>query len=157
MKTYTALIEWSCGEDEFTKSEYSRVHSWTFDSGDVIKASASPHIVPEPYSTPDAVDPEEAFIASISSCHMLWFLAIVSKRDYKVDQYTDRAKGVMGKNDHGRLAIAKVDLYPVLRFSGDRIPDDSEIQSMHREAHEKCFIANSVRTEITVHLESEPN
>lgn len=156
MSRYTAKIDWKRNGAHFSDSTYSRVHTWTFDSGDKITASASPGIVPEPYSSPNAVDPEEAFIASISSCHMLWFLAIASKNGFVVDRYTDQANGRMKRDGNGKLSITEVDLYPSVTYSGDHTPNNVEIQKMHDEAHEKCFIANSVKTEITVHLEDEP-
>lgn len=150
MSTYTAEIRWSRGEQKFSDNRYSRAHTWHFDGGMVVPASSSPSVVPLPMSVAAAVDPEEAFIASLSSCHMLWFLSIVAKRGYVVDAYTDAATGVMEKNQVGKLAMTKVTLRPLVIFSGARIPDLATLDTLHHAAHEECFIANSVRTEVVI-------
>jgi organic hydroperoxide reductase OsmC/OhrA len=145
---YKAEIRWVGGGQAFSENRYSRAHTWHFDGGTVVPASSSPHVVPIPYSDPAAVDPEEAFVASLSSCHMLWFLSIAAKRGFQVESYVDRATGVMEKDSSGRLAITRVTLYPATIFAAERQPTDEDLNAMHHEAHEKCFIANSVKTEV---------
>ena len=146
---YTATIEWTRGEAAFTDQKYSRAHRWRFDGGTVVPASSSPHVVPLPQSDPAAVDPEEAFVASLSSCHMLWFLAIAAKRGFVVDAYADEASGRLARNADRRLAMTEVTLRPRVRFQGTA-PDVATHQAMHDEAHEACFIANSVTTRLVV-------
>jgi organic hydroperoxide reductase OsmC/OhrA len=148
MDNYSSEIIWTRGAQVFTDNKYSREHLWRFDGGAVINASSSPKVVPLPYSSEKAVDPEEAFVASLSSCHMLWFLSIAARRGFVVDDYRDNAFGVMKKNDRGKLAMTDVVLRPEVKFSGGRIPDASEIHAMHHAAHEQCFIANSVKTDV---------
>ncbi len=152
MSRYTATVRWQNNEGvEFPEGRYSRVHVWEFDGGINVPASASPHVVRAPMSSEDAVDPEEALVASISSCHMLSFLAIAAERGYVVESYIDEARGIMRKNDEGRIAVTLVDLHPRTRFSPDSQPDEEALAMMHHRAHEICFIANSVRTEIRCH------
>lgn len=147
---YTVKVSWEKGSDEaFSDNKYSREHRWIFDGGTEVPASASPHVVPTPYSSEAAIDPEEAFVASLSSCHMLWFLSLAAERHLVVESYEDNAEGVMGKNDEGRVAMTKVTLRPKAKFVGDHIPTAAEIEAIHHEAHEKCFIANSVKTTVT--------
>jgi len=148
MSSYTVTIRWQRGDQPFTDNRYSRAHTWSFDGGIEVPASSSPHVVPLPFSHANAVDPEEAFVASLSSCHMLWFLAIAAKRGFCVDNYVDNADGIMGKNAQGRTAITRVTLRPKVAFSGGQLPATDEIESMHESAHTQCFIANSVRTEV---------
>jgi organic hydroperoxide reductase OsmC/OhrA len=148
MTHYSSVILRERGTQVFTDNRYSRRHRWRFDGGIEVAASSSPHVVPPPYSAEDAVDPEEAFVASLSSCHMLWFLSITAGRGFVVDAYRDEASGVMTRNEAGDLAITEVVLRPAVRFSGLRIPDAPEIRSLHHEAHRRCFIANSVRTRV---------
>ena len=148
MGSYTAEIDWVRGDQDFLSNRYSRRHAIRFDGGVEIPGSSSPHVVPVPQSDPAAVDPEEAFVASIASCHMLWFLSIAAKRKYCVDRYSDSAIGVMGKNAAGKDYIVLVTLHPEVAFSGDRIPTPVELEALHHRAHEECFIANSVLTEI---------
>ncbi|MBI2838861.1 MAG: OsmC family protein [Acidobacteria bacterium] len=148
MHEYTATIRWERGQQVFVDNRYSRGHVWRFDGGAEVPASSSPHVVREPYSNADAVDPEEAFVASLSSCHMLWFLSIAAKRGFCVDSYVDRATGVMSKDESGRLAMTRVTLRPTVAFSGERRPSVVEVDAMHHEAHAECFIANSVKTEV---------
>ena len=148
---YTATIRWMRGEGEtFSDNRYSRGHTWMFDGGIEVPASASPSVVPLPLSREDAVDPEEAFVAAISSCHMLTFLSIAAKKRFVVDRYEDRALGIMTKNENGKLFVSKVTLDPVIEFSGDKMPTPEQIADMHHLAHKECFIANSVLTEIVV-------
>ena len=116
MTKYTATISWSRNQDSFSDNKYSRVHTWAFDGGAVVKASSSPHVVPVPYSSAEAIDPEEAFVASLSSCHMLWFLHLAAKGGFVVEQYEDSAEGVMARNESGKLAMTEVSLYPKVIF-----------------------------------------
>lgn len=148
MAEYKATIIWERGNQLFIDNRYSRAHKWKFDEGVEIQASSSPHIVPLPYSNAVAIDPEEAFIASLSSCHMLWFLSIAAKRNFCIDSYTDEARGIMGKDDSGRHFIANVILQPKALFSGNHLPAENELILMHHEAHKECFIANSVKTNV---------
>ncbi|PDT03599.1 peroxiredoxin [Rhizobium chutanense] len=148
MAKYGATIAWLRNGEAFTDNRYSRVHRWTFDGGIEVLASASPHVVPLPYSAEDAVDPEEAFVASLSSCHMLWFLSLAVKQGFCVDSYTDAAEGVMEKNAAGRLAMTVVTLRPHVVFSGEKQPSPSELEALHHRAHSECFIANSVKSEV---------
>ncbi len=148
MSEYTATIHWQRGAQPFTDNRYSRGHTWTFDGGAQVPASSSPHVVPLPYSVASAVDPEEAYVASLSSCHMLWFLSIAAKRGFRIDSYTDTAVGIMEKNEAGRLAMTRVTLRPRVVFSGATPPGAAELEAMHHEAHQQCFIANSVKTEV---------
>lgn len=150
MAEYTATVSWARSGAPFLDKRYSRAHEWRFDGGTSVRASASPHVVPAPLSDPAGVDPEEAFVASLSSCHMLNFLFLAAKAGFVVDSYTDAASGQMSKNSEGRSAITSVTLKPQVRFSGDRLPAEEEIRQLHDEAHHECFIANSVRTEVTV-------
>jgi organic hydroperoxide reductase OsmC/OhrA len=148
MANYTATVRWERNDQRFIDSRYSRGHTWTFDGGVTIPASSSPHVVPIPYSDASAIDPEEAFVASLSSCHMLWFLSIAAKRGFCVDSYADDAVGVMEVDQSHRLAMTRVTLRPRAIFSGDRRPTQADIQTMHHQAHEECYIANSVKTEV---------
>lgn len=150
MSTYTVRVTWSRGDQKFIDNRYKRAHTWQFDGGETIPASSSPDVVPAPLSDPSAVDPEEAFIASISSCHMLWFLSIAAKRGYVIDHYNDQAEGIMEKDEKGRLAITKVTLKPRVAYNKDSAPSDEEDTQMHNMAHDECFIANSVKTIIVV-------
>lgn len=148
---YHATVVWRREADEdFAKGRYSRRHLWRFDGGIELAASASPLVVPKPYSAEDAVDPEEAFVASLSSCHMLTFLDLARRQGFVLDSYEDEAEGVMEKNAEGRFWIASVTLRPRIGFSGDRRPDAAALDRLHHAAHEHCFIANSVRTEVRV-------
>ena len=146
---YTATIEWTRGDAAFAGHDYSRAHRWRFDGGAVVPGSSSPQVVPLPHSDPAAVDPEEAFVASLSSCHMLWFLAIAAKRGFVVDRYVDEASGTMARNAQRKLAMTEVTLRPRVRFHGTP-PEAALHDAMHREAHEECFIANSVLTAVRV-------
>jgi organic hydroperoxide reductase OsmC/OhrA len=147
MSTHTATISWQRAGAVFTDNKYSRAHRWAFDGGVVVPASSSPHVVRVPMSDASAVDPEEAFVASLSSCHMLWFLSIAAGRGFVVDAYEDHAAGTMGKNATGKVAMTVVTLRPKVAFAG-RQPSRAELESMHHAAHEECFLASSVRTEV---------
>ena len=148
MSEHRATIVWQREGQPFTDNAYSRRHEWRFDGGITVPASASPDVVPLPMSVAEAVDPEEAFVAALSSCHMLTFLAIAAKRGHVVDSYTDAAIGYMGRNEEGRSWVTQVVLEPRISFRGDSMPTREQIQKMHDQAHHACFIANSVRTEV---------
>lgn len=149
MSEYFATVKWSKADDEnFIDSKYSRGHEWIFDGGVTVLASSSPHIVPLPYSVEANVDPEEAFIASISSCHMLFFLGIAAKRRYVVNSYVDDAVGIMEIDDSGNMSMTRVTLRPCVLFSDDKKPTMEQLEKMHHQSHEQCFIANSVKTKI---------
>jgi len=150
MSGYKATVRWSRnGAEGFTKGQYSRAHEWAFDGGAVVPASASPHVVPLPWSDESGVDPEEAFIASLSSCHMLFFLDFARRKGLLVDSYVDAAEGVLEKRDDGRMWMSRVTLHPQVTWAGD-VPDDAAIHDLHHRAHEACFIANSVTTDVRV-------
>ncbi len=148
MSRYSATITWARGDAAFTDHRYPRAHRWRFDGGLDIPASSSPQVVPLPMSDAGAVDPEEAFVASLASCHMLWFLDFAARRGYVVDAYTDAAEGVMAKNAAGRLAMTVVTLRPQVDFGGAQRPDADALRALHGQAHEQCFIAASVRTDV---------
>ncbi|MGG6462016.1 OsmC family protein [Solilutibacter silvestris] len=148
MSTHSARIEWRRDGARFTDNRYSRVHDWSFDGGARIAASSSPHVVRTPFSDPTLVDPEEAFVASLASCHMLWFLSLAAERGWTVDDYSDDALGHMGTAANGREMVAEVVLRPRVRFAGVAPPPD-EFHAAHAEAHDRCFLANSVKSRIT--------
>jgi organic hydroperoxide reductase OsmC/OhrA len=148
MTTYLAAIRWSRGDQPFTDQRYSRAHVWRFDGGAEIAGSSSPHVVPVPMSDASAVDPEEAFVASLASCHMLWFLDLAARRGLVVDSYEDDAEGEMAKDAEGRLAMTVVTLRPRVAFAGARQPARTEVEALHERAHDRCFIAASVRSEV---------
>jgi organic hydroperoxide reductase OsmC/OhrA len=146
MSEHKATIRWRRETPDFKYETYNRDHDWDFDAGITVRASASPAYM----GSATCVDPEEAFVASLSSCHMLTFLAIACKKRYTVDDYRDEAVGMLAKNADGRLAITAVTLQPVVRFSGEKTPSADEIRQMHDQAHHACFIASSVKTDVTV-------
>lgn len=148
MADYTATIRWSRGDQNFADRRYSRRHELHFDGGAVVPASSSPHSVKLPYSDASAVDPEEAFVASLSSCHMLWFLDLACRAGWIVDAYDDAAVGSMARDASGRMAMTQVTLRPAVRFGGDRRPDATDIERLHHAAHDECYIANSVKTAV---------
>jgi organic hydroperoxide reductase OsmC/OhrA len=148
MSEYHATIHWQRRNADFAANRYSRAHTWQFDGGAAVPASSSPHVVPLPWSDAAGVDPEEAFVASLSSCHMLWFLSLAAQAGWVVDDYRDDALGVMARNAQGKLAMTLVTLRPTVAFSGARQPDAAEIERLHHRAHDECFIANSVKTEV---------
>jgi organic hydroperoxide reductase OsmC/OhrA len=150
MSTYTATIRWSrTGDGDFAKGQYSRAHEWAFDGGAVVHAGPSPHVVPAPWSDPAAVDPEEAFVASLASCHMLFFVDFARRAGLVIDDYVDEAEGELGKRADGRIAMTRVTLHPRVTWA-DQQPDEATIADLHHRAHEACFIANSVTTEVTI-------
>ncbi len=148
MAQYTCTVLWQRDNASFADHRYSRRHSLHFDGGAVVPASSSPHVVPVPYSDPAGVDPEEAFVASLSSCHMLWFLDIAARAGWVVDHYRDAAVGVMARNAEGQLAMTRVTLHPAVQFAPERTPTRDELHDLHHRAHAACFIANSVKTEV---------
>ncbi len=148
MAIHTATIEWERGSDRFTDNRYGRAHRWRFDGGAVVPASSSPHVVPVPLSNPAHVDPEEAFIASLSSCHMLWFLNLAALRGFVVDQYSDQAQGFMAKNPLGKEWVSRVLLRPHVVFGGAEAPVAADVEGLHHAAHAECYLANSVRTAV---------
>ncbi len=151
MSDYTAIVKWQReAEASFTEGQYSRAHVWQFDGGETVKASAAPSIVPAPWSDPAGVDPEEAFVASLSSCHMLFFLDLAARRGYVIDSYIDAAVGTLAIADTGKQRMTRVVLNPQVSFSGDQHPDQETVGKLHHKAHELCFIANSVNTEVVV-------
>jgi organic hydroperoxide reductase OsmC/OhrA len=147
MGTYSATVRWSRNGEVFTDNKYSRGHEWSFDGGVTIRASSSPNVVPR-FSDPKGVDPEEAFVASLSSCHMLTFLLLAAGKKFIVDSYVDEAIGMLAKNAKGKLAMAEVILRPKIVFSGENLPGEEALTELHHKAHEECFIANSVTTNV---------
>ena len=150
MSAHIATVRWSAspGED-FARGRYSRAHRWEFDGGAVVAASASPAIVPAPWSDAAAVDPEEAFIASLASCHMLFFLDFARRAGVVVSEYEDAAEAVMAKGEDGKVRITRVTLRPRVEFGGVA-PDAAALDALHHQAHEACFIANSVTCEVVM-------
>ncbi len=151
MAEHHASIAWTTAAtaEDFARGKYSREHTWAFDGGITVQASSAPSVVPRPWSNPANVDPEEAFVAAIASCHMLSFLYVAMKAGFVVEAYIDDAVGVMAKNAHGVAWVSRVTLAPVIRFAGSP-PPAAELAALHHEAHEQCFIAQSVKTEIVV-------
>lgn len=148
MSDYTAEILWQRGEQPFTDHRYSRAHRWRFDGGAEVAGSSSPHSVPLPMSDATAVDPEEAFIAALASCHMLWFLSIAAQRRFRIDHYRDLALGTLGQNERREWCMTRVTLRPEAQFSGPMLPTRADIDAMHHAAHAQCFIAHSVTSEV---------
>jgi organic hydroperoxide reductase OsmC/OhrA len=146
MSEHRASLNWNRDRDDFKYPTYTRDHTWSFQSAGSVRASAAPEFL----GNAERVDPEEAFVASLSACHMLTFLAIAAKRRFVVDMYSDDAIGYLEENDEGRLAITRVELRPEIAFSGETLPTSDQIESMHHLSHKECFIANSVNTEIVV-------
>jgi organic hydroperoxide reductase OsmC/OhrA len=150
MSQHKATITWRMTDGDFLKGRYSRAHTWTFDGGAVVPASPSPSVVPAPFSDRSCVDPEEAFVAAISSCHMLTFLFLASREGFEVASYEDEAVGTMSKNAHGVAWVSAVVLTPRIEYRSERSPDADQEARLHERAHEECFISNSVKTAITV-------
>src|SRR6266705_5497110 len=148
MSEYKATIKWQRTSPDFLKGKYSREHTWTFDGGVTVPASSSPSVVPVPYSNPAHVDPEEAFVASISSCHMLTFVYLAGKRGFQMDSYEDEAVGVLTKNEKGAPWVSLVTLHPKIIYSGGKQPSAADEKQLHHLAHEQCYIANSIKTEV---------
>ena len=150
MSDHLATIEWSRDGQVFTDNQYARVHDWRFDGGAVVRGSSAPSSVPVPQSDPAAVDPEEALVAAVSSCHMLFFLAYAAKAGFVVDHYQDDAVGVLGRDERGKTSITALTLRPAVVFSGELQPDAAALDDLHHRAHRACYIANSIRAEVTV-------
>ena len=150
MGSYVATMSWKRGDDVFTDGKYSRAHEVAFDAPLTIPASSSTHVVREPMSRRDAVDPEEMLVASLSSCHLLSFLWIAQRAGFAINSYVDNAEGVMTKNDAGKMWVSKVTLRPQIEWIGDKRPSAAEVHDMHHKAHEECFIANSYKGEVVV-------
>ncbi|MDQ3120866.1 MAG: OsmC family protein [Verrucomicrobiota bacterium] len=146
MSEHKATLRWERGDVEFSYQKYPRDHTLSFDGGHTMTATAAPAYLGNPAN----VDPEEAFVGSLSSCHMLTFLAIACKQKFVLESYEDEAVGHMEKNAEGKLAITRVELHPKIKFSGEKQPTPEELEKLHHGAHDNCFIANSVRTEVTV-------
>ena len=150
MSSHTALIRWQHDGGSFAKRQYSRTHTWTFDGGVTVPASPAPTSVPFPYSDPAHVDPEEAFVAAISSCHLLTFLFVAAKEGFEITSYEDNAVGHMTPNDAGVPWVSTVELSPRIVYVDGKAPSAEQEAELHHRAHHECYIANSVRTEITV-------
>jgi organic hydroperoxide reductase OsmC/OhrA len=148
MSSHDARISWAT-DGNFASGKYSRRHEWRFDGGAVVTGSSSPHVVRPPLSDPAGVDPEEALVAAVSSCHMLWFLSLAHDQGFEVASYVDEASGAMGRIGEGRFALTRIALRPQIVFTG-RQPSADELEQLHHEAHERCFIANSLKTEVVV-------
>ena len=149
MATHKATVNWTANGADTASRRYSRAHQWAFDGGAVVPASSSPHVVPKPWSDEQAVDPEEALVAAAASCHMLSFLFVAAKAGLSVESYEDAAEGTLGKNEAGRFAMTRIVLRPRIAFRGKQ-PDAAQLQHMHHQAHDECFIASSLKTEIVV-------
>jgi organic hydroperoxide reductase OsmC/OhrA len=149
MSDHTATIVWSRNDQAFTDNRYSRAHDWRFDGGAVVRGSSAPTSVPVPMSDPAAVDPEEALVAAVSSCHMLFFLSFAAKAGFVVDSYEDEASGHMSRDDRGRMSITAIRLCPRVTFAAG-VPDAATLNDLHHRSHEACYLANSVRAAITV-------
>jgi organic hydroperoxide reductase OsmC/OhrA len=151
MSSYIATVRWERkAAERFADGQYSRAHVWTFDGGAVVPASSSPSVVRVPYSDPAGVDPEEALVASLSSCHMLFFLDFARRGGFVVDSYADEAVGAMEKGGDGRVQMTRVTLRPHVAFSGEKRPTAAEVEAIHHKAHDACYIANSVKSDIRV-------
>ena len=152
MAEHKAMIRWALpGDGEaFLKGRFSREHTWSFDGGLTVPASAAPSVIPAPFSNPAGVDPEEAYVAAIASCHMMSFLYVAMRAGFVVERYEDDAVGVMRKNERGAIWVGAVTLRPRIVYGGGKAPTSAEVDHLHHLAHEQCFIANSVKTEITV-------
>jgi organic hydroperoxide reductase OsmC/OhrA len=156
MATYEAAVKWQRAAGErFVDEKYSRAHDWLFDGGAHVRGSASPHSVRPPFSDPSAVDPEEALVVALSSCHMLFFLWLAAKRGFAVFSYEDSAVGIMSTDERGRQWVTKVTLRPRVVFDGDKRPTELDVEALHHESHEGCYIANSVKTGVLVHGRAE--
>ncbi len=150
MAGHKATIVWQRSGPDFLKGRYSREHTWSFDGGVTVPASPAPSVVPVPWSNPAHVDPEEAFVASVASCHMLTFLFLAARAGYEVESYRDDAVGIMTKNANGVPWVSLITLRPVIAYGGEKRPDAAAVADLHHRAHEQCFIANSVKTEVKV-------
>lgn len=150
MSLHTARIAWTRADQPFLDGRYSRRHRISFDGGVAIDGSSAPGVVRPPLSAEDAADPEELLVASLSSCHMLWFLDLARRAGFLIDSYVDEAQGEMGRDERGRTALIRVALRPAVRWSGGVRPSRDEAAALHHQAHEACFIASSLRGEVVV-------
>jgi organic hydroperoxide reductase OsmC/OhrA len=150
---YRATVLWMRRDDVFTDGKYSRGHVWRLD-GVEVPASSSFQSVPAPYSVAQAVDPEEALVAALSSCHMLFFLAFAAQRGFAVDRYEDEAVGVMTRDERGKLFMSRITLTPMITFSGQNEPQKSDVETLHGRAHDECYVANSIRSEVVIHAQA---
>jgi organic hydroperoxide reductase OsmC/OhrA len=150
MKINAKILWHRSPEEKFLDGNYRRVHNWILDGGMRIEASSSPEIIPMPMSDPSLIDPEEAFIASIASCHMLFFLSIAAKKKFIIENYEDNPEAIMGNNNEGKMAILSLILQPKVTFAGTNIPAEDNIKLIHELAHSNCFLANSIRTKISI-------
>ena len=150
MSEHKAIINWKRSGPDFATGKYSRVHTWSFDGGLTVPASPSPSVVPSPWSDPACVDPEEAFVASVSSCHMLTYVYLASQQGFQVDSYYDAAVGVMTKNEKGVPWVSLVTLHPQIAYGGNKLPTPADEDRLHHLAHERCFVANSIKSKVTV-------
>jgi organic hydroperoxide reductase OsmC/OhrA len=147
---HIATVAWNHASPDFLKGRYSREHTWTFDGGLTVAASASPSVVPAPWSNPAGVDPEEAFVASLASCHMLTFLHVARQAGFQIESYEDQAVGHMAPNEKRVPWVKSVTLNPRIVYGGDKRPAHEEEARLHHLAHEQCFIAQSVKTAVNV-------
>ncbi len=147
MSAHTATVTWERTPHPEITGDYSRDHHWAFDGGLTVGASSAPSFA----GNPALVDPEEALIASVASCHMLWFLHLAARAGHEVARYGDEPNGTMERDSRGRVSITRIDLRPIVEWAGDQAPKDDVVKQLHVTAHEKCFIANSLRSEITLH------
>ena len=154
MHKHEARVSWSRSGAKFTDNRYSRGHEWSFDGGVTVPASSSPLLVRLPLSVAEAIDPEEALVASVSSCHMLWFLSLAARRGFTIERYVDDAFGVIGKDSDGRAAFNRITLRPRIEFVGDKVPTAAELDEIHAAAHHECYVSNSLKCEVVV--ESSP-
>jgi len=150
MSEHTVIVDWRRGEADFLGGKYSREHTWSFDGGLTVPASPSPVNVPAPYSNPAHIDPEEAFVAAISSCHMLTYLYLAYRHGFQVESYRDEAVGMVMENERGSRWVGSVTLRPRIRHGAERAPTPEEEERLHHMAHEQCIIANSLRTDVAV-------
>ena len=150
MHRHEARITWTRGDAKFSDNRYSRGHEWSFDGGVAVPASSSPSVVPYPYSVAAAVDPEEALVASASSCHMLWFLSLAARKGYVVDRYEDEAYGIVERDARGKEAFTRITLRPRIAFGGAVAPTPAELEALHHAAHDECFIANTLKCDVVI-------
>lgn len=150
MQQFEAQINWQRGGQAFSDNRYSRAHQWQLDGGLRVPCSSSPLSVPLPMSDPAAIDPEEALVAALSSCHMLFFLSIAARQGFVVDEYQDKPVGILEKNADGKKAMTLITLRPAVRFGGERQPGRAELDAIHHDAHDQCYIANSIKAEVVI-------
>jgi len=155
MSEHRATISWTRSSPDFLKGQYSREHMWSFDGGVTLAASPSPSVVPAPWSNAALVDPEEAYVASVASCHMLTFLWLAGRQGFQVDSYRDEAVGTMTKNERGVPWVSRITLRPTIEWSGAKAPTPADLERLHHDAHDGCFIANSIKTEVVVAAREE--